>query len=142
MRLFFPAEVHNKIKQTNPHMAPGYDLIIGEILKNFLRKAVVLLTIIYNSILKVIYRFNRNMSNNYDLKIGKSAYRTYNFQTDKSPPTNVKDYALDNIMPDHQFGVRETFSTIHQCHIIVNKIKKCLENKDIMRFGVHGCKKV
>jgi hypothetical protein len=48
-----PAEVRREISSTNSHKAPGNDLIPGKILKELPRKAVVLLTIIYNSILRL-----------------------------------------------------------------------------------------
>ena len=50
-RLFTPAEVWREINLTNLHKAPGNDLINGKVLKELPRKAVVLLTTIYDSIL-------------------------------------------------------------------------------------------
>jgi hypothetical protein len=43
------------IKNINPHKAPGYDLITGKILRQLPRKAIVLLTTIYNSMLRITY---------------------------------------------------------------------------------------
>jgi hypothetical protein len=48
---FTPTEVRNIINLLNSHKAPEYDLITGALLKNLPRKAIVLLTTIYNSML-------------------------------------------------------------------------------------------
>jgi hypothetical protein len=52
---FSPREIRQVIKKVNQHKAPGYDLITGEILKQLPKKAIVLLTTIYNSMLKFSY---------------------------------------------------------------------------------------
>lgn len=42
----------------------------------------------------------------------------------------IKDSVdVDNIIPEHQFGFRQNYSTMQQCHRIVNKIKESLEEK-------------
>jgi hypothetical protein len=46
-----PTEVKEEINKCNNHKAPGFDLINRQILKELPRKAIVLLTTIYNSIL-------------------------------------------------------------------------------------------
>jgi hypothetical protein len=48
-------EVVQEIKNINPHRAPGHDLITGKILRQLPRKAIVLLTTIYNSMLRILY---------------------------------------------------------------------------------------
>jgi hypothetical protein len=48
---FSPTEDKEKINKCNNHKAPGFDLITGQVLKELPRKAVVLLTTIYNSML-------------------------------------------------------------------------------------------
>jgi hypothetical protein len=50
-----PREVRQAIKTINQHKAPGNDLITGEILRQFPKKAIVLLTTIYNSMLRLSY---------------------------------------------------------------------------------------
>jgi hypothetical protein len=55
IRSITPAEVTKQIKLTNPHKAPGYDLITGEVLKYLPRKAIVLLTTLYNRMLHLSY---------------------------------------------------------------------------------------
>lgn len=62
---FTSAELRCEIKQINIHKAPdiiGFDLIIGEILTHLLRKALVLLKIIYNNVLRlVVFLFNGSL---------------------------------------------------------------------------------
>jgi len=48
-------QIRKVIKQLNPHKAPGYDLIAGTVLKHLPRKAIVLLTSIFNSLLRLCY---------------------------------------------------------------------------------------
>jgi hypothetical protein len=48
IKAFSPKEVSQIIKKINEHKAPGYDLITGKILRQLPKKAIVLLTIIYN----------------------------------------------------------------------------------------------
>jgi hypothetical protein len=48
---FSTTEVKEEIIKCNNHKAPGLDLITGQILKELPRKATVLLTTIYNSML-------------------------------------------------------------------------------------------
>jgi hypothetical protein len=52
---FSPREVVQEIKNINPHKAPGYDLFTGKILRQLPRKAIILLTTIYNSMLRMSY---------------------------------------------------------------------------------------
>jgi hypothetical protein len=49
---FSPREVVQEIKNINPHKA---DLITGKILRQLPRKTIVLLTAIYNSMLRMSY---------------------------------------------------------------------------------------
>jgi len=50
--LVTPTELLNTI---NPKKAPGFDLLIGVILKHFPKKAIVKLTNLYNAALRLIY---------------------------------------------------------------------------------------
>jgi hypothetical protein len=38
---------------------------------------------------------------------------------------------LNKLVPPYQFGFRENHSTAQQCHIIINKIRNSLEDKNI-----------
>jgi hypothetical protein len=55
IKAFSPKEVSQIIKKINEHKATGYDLITGKILRQLPKKATVLLTIIYNSMLRLSY---------------------------------------------------------------------------------------
>jgi hypothetical protein len=55
MKAFSPKEVSQIIKKINEYKGPGYDLITGKILRQLPKKAIVLLTIIYNSMLRLSY---------------------------------------------------------------------------------------
>jgi hypothetical protein len=50
-----PREVVQEIKNINQYKAPGYDPITGKIIRQLPRKALVLLTTIYNSMLRMSY---------------------------------------------------------------------------------------
>ena len=52
---FSPAEVSVMIASLNVRKAPGYDLISGKVLQELSRKAIVLLTTLYNSMLRLSY---------------------------------------------------------------------------------------
>ena len=52
---FSPNEVVVALAHTNACKAPGYDLISGKVLKELLKKAILLLTILYNSIIRLSY---------------------------------------------------------------------------------------
>lgn len=144
-RAIAPAEVKKEIDQINPHKAPGYDLITGEILKRLPKKAIVLLTTIYNCILRQGY---------YPI-LWKYAQICMIPKPGK-PPTNVGSYRpisllpimskilerlilnrieettnFDDLIPKHQFGFRHRHSTTQQCHRIVNKIRDSLEKKEM-----------
>lgn len=141
IKSFTPKEVFSEIKLLNPCKAPEHDLIVGDVLKNLPRKAIVLLTTILNRILEIGY---------YPMQ-WKLAQVIMVLKPGK-PPTNCESYSPINLLPimsklfeklllkrleettplkehvpDHQFGFRNNHSTIQQCHRIVNKIKTCLE---------------
>ena len=50
---FSPNEVVVALAHTNASKAPGYDLISGKVLKELPKKAILLLTIPYNSIIRL-----------------------------------------------------------------------------------------
>jgi hypothetical protein len=52
---FYPAEVSAVIACLNVRKAPGYDLISGKVLQELPPTSVVLLTILYNSMLRLSY---------------------------------------------------------------------------------------
>lgn len=140
---FTPADVRREIKQINSHKAPGHDLIVGEILKHLPRKALVLLTTIYNSMLRLCY-FPVQWKHAQVIMIAKpgkppnetTSYRPISLLPlmskifEKLLLNRIKDtLPIEDLIPAHQFGFRRKHSTIQQCHRIVNKILENLEQK-------------
>lgn len=142
---YSPSEVKQEITRCSNYKAPGFDLITGRILKELPRKALVMLTTIYNSMLRLAY-FPMTWKFAQIILIPKPG----------KPPNNVtsyrpisllpimskiferlllkrltKDVNLDEIIPSHQFGFREHHSTIQQSHRIVNTILTSLEEKKL-----------
>jgi hypothetical protein len=145
IRSITPTEVMEQIKMTNSHKAPGHDLIVGEILKHLPRKAIILLTILYNRMLHLSYfpiqwKFAEIIM---IAKPGKPPTEAASYRPISLLPLLSKIFErllqkrikeklnLDNLTPIHQFGFRENHSTIQQCHRIVNIIRDGLENKRI-----------
>lgn len=145
LRPFSPAEVSRQIKLANPRKAPGYDLIVGEVLQNLPRKALVLLTTIFNSILRLNY-FPAQWKHALIImlpKPGKPPTQTSSYRPISLLPLMSKIFEkllltrihetvdLDQIIPNYQFGFRQHHSTIHQGHRIVNTIMETLETKRV-----------
>lgn len=144
LQLITPAEVIRNIKGLKPKKAPGFDLITAEVLKRLPKKAIVLLTILFNAVLRLqYYPFIWKISIiNMILKPGK-------------PPTEVKSYRPisllpllsklfekmllhrilpileeQKIIPDHQFGFRAHHGTTEQIHRVASTIRQALEKRE------------
>jgi hypothetical protein len=128
IRSITPAEVTEQIKSTNPHKAPGYDLITGEILKYLPRKAIVLLTTLDNRMLHLSY-FPTQWKFAQIIMIAKPGkppteaafYRPISLLTILSKIFERllrkrirKIISPDNQIPMHQFGFRENHTTMSQ----------------------------
>jgi hypothetical protein len=122
---------------------PGYDLITGKVLKELPRKAVVLLTTIHNSILRLGHF---PLQWKYTLvfmiaKPGKPPQQPNSYRPIGLLPLLSKIFEKllitrihaampkDELLPLHQFGFREGHSTIQQCHRVVIHIRDSLEEK-------------
>lgn len=140
---FTPKEVRREIKNLNSRKAPGYDLITGTTLKQLPRKGLVLLTIIYNSMLRLAYypliwKFGQIIM---APKPGKPINEITSHRPISLLPTPSKlfeklllsritgEVDLPTIIPDFQFGFRKYHSTVQQTNRIVNKILASLEEK-------------
>jgi len=138
-----PTQVYQTIKQLNPHKAPGYDLIDGTILKNLPRKAIVILTSIFNSMLRLCY-FPVQWKYAQIIMIAKPG----------NPPTEAISYRpisllpvlskvferlllrrldetiqIDSLLPTHKFGFRNNHCTVQQCHRVSAKSKKASKER-------------
>jgi hypothetical protein len=140
---FSPIEVKKEIARANARKNPGYDLITGKFLKELPKKAVTLLTILYLSMLRLSY---------YPLlwkfaqivmvpKPGKpindvTSYRPISFLPLPSKLFEKpllqrlrRDFDLMALLPNYQFGFRDSHSKLHQTHRIAHEIAKSLEEK-------------
>lgn len=140
---FTPAEVHYTISKFPKQKSPGYELITAEILKQLPKKAIILLTYIFNSMLRLSY-FPILWKYSTIILIPKpkkppdcpSFYRPISLLPILSKAfEKVLIKRLLNIVeelkiiPDYQFGFRSKHSTIHQIHRLVDKISYSLEEK-------------
>lgn len=143
IKAFSPKEVKTQIDLLNTRKTPGYDLITPQILKQLPRKAIVLLTTIFNRMLSLTY-FPTIWKYAEIIMIHKpgkpphnpTSYRPISLLTTTSKVFErlllqriYKDHESLTLLPDHQFGFRERHSTTHQVHRIVNEISKTLEEK-------------
>lgn len=142
IRLTTPKEVAREINHNlKANKAPGYDLITAEILKQLPRKAVVMMTYLFNSAIRL-----KHVPASWKvaevimlLKPGKSPNEVKSYRPISLLPVIVK--VLEKIIlsrlkpiierkqliPDHQFGFRSKHSTIDQVHRITDTIEKSLE---------------
>ncbi|KAL4103315.1 hypothetical protein QTP88_018692 [Uroleucon formosanum] len=136
-----PSEVEFIINKSARHKTPGYDLITSEVASQLPRKAILSLTHIYNSILRLSYfpllwKFSIIIM---ILKPGKPADSPSSYRPISLLPFFSKVFEkltlkrllpiIDTNLPDNQFGFRNNYSTIHQVHRIVDKISYSLEKK-------------
>ncbi|KAL4104827.1 hypothetical protein QTP88_020103 [Uroleucon formosanum] len=139
-----PSEVKNIISKLRNNKSPGHDLITNTITKKLPKKAILLLTYIYNGILRLSYIPSTWKHSVIILihKLGKppdipSSYRpisllpTFSKILEKiilkriCPILNEK-----NIIPNAQFGFRSNHSSLHQIHRIADNIASSLEQKN------------
>lgn len=135
-------EVKFQIKKLNARKSPGPDGITARAIKNLPHKVVVLLTYIFNAILRLGYfpaqwKLARVIM---ILKPGKpsaevGSYRPISILSvfskliERLILTRMHQF-LRVVIPDHQFGFREEHSTAQQCHRVVDYVKKGFEKKE------------
>lgn len=137
-------EVQKAIKyKINTKKSPGYDLITGKILNELPKKAIVFLTALFNSVLRTSHIPNQ-------WKVAQIIM----IPKPGKPPTEVSSYrpisllpiisklfeklllsrmnphiAQEELIPEHQFGFRNSHSTIEQVNRVYDIIRNSLENK-------------
>jgi hypothetical protein len=138
-----PREVSCAIHSLPIGKAPGYDLITAKILRQLPRKSILFLTYVYNSILRtshfpIQWRYSVVV---LFPKPGKphhlpSSYRPISLLSLLSKlfeklllPRLMEHLDSANSIPEHQFGFRNSHSTIQQCHRLVDTISLALENR-------------
>lgn len=128
-------------KELKPNKAPGYDLITGRVLKELSNKGLMFLTAIFNAILRIEYLPSQWKVAQIVVvpKPGKPSHLASSYRPISLLPTASKVYEklllkrlnplLDdlNIIPDHQFGFRQKYSTVEQVHRVTNVIRQNLE---------------
>jgi len=123
---------------------PGHDLITNQMIKNLLKKAIILLTYIYNSILRLSYIPSTWKHSIIVLihKPGKPPEASSSYRPISLLPSFSKIFEKVllkkiypiindlNIKPRTQFGFKNKHSTLHQEHRITDIISSSLETKN------------
>lgn len=141
-------QIINKLKIGK---SPGYDLISNKMLKHLPNKTIILLTFIYNFMLRLSY-FPVTWKFSIVILVHKphkpkhlTSYRPI------SHPTLGKIFEKiilkrrrpiiksQNIIPYSQFGFRTNHSTIHQIHRLTDKIASSFEKKKILPWSFPRC---
>ena len=138
-----PKETKMEISALNNKKSPGYDKIDAHTIKLLPPKAVLFLTLIYNSMLRLqhfpsqwkcaeiimIYKPNKpeNLVSSYR---PISLLPIFSKIFEKLLLKRLKPYLQKyNIVPDHQFGFRSKHGTPEQCHRVIKVITDSFENK-------------
>jgi hypothetical protein len=143
IKAFKPKEIAEEMKFLNPKKSPGVDLVTGKMMKELPRKGIVMLTYVYNAIVRLGY-WPKCLKKAQIIMIGKpgknptdvSSYRPISLLSVISKLLERlllrrlnADLHPENWIPDHQFGFRQKHSTVQQVHRITQVINKTLESK-------------
>lgn len=138
-----PSEVLYIVKKLPNNKAPGHDLITNKIVKHLPKKAIILLTYFFNAILRLFY-FPPTWKHLVIILVhrqGKSIDSPSSYRPISLLPVFSKilkkiiperlnpTISSINVVPHSQFGFKSKHSSIHQVHIIVDKISAALEKK-------------
>lgn len=143
LRCCTPSEVRRTIMDLKLGKAPGFDLLTAEVLRNLPRKAITLITILFNAILRTGYYPSSWKVSQIAMvpKPGKpphliSSYRPISLLPllskvfEKIISTRLNELLIkDKIIPDHQFGFRIGHGTVEQVHRVCEHIREALEKK-------------
>jgi hypothetical protein len=142
-RLLRPIEVAKMIDGLNHKKAPGLDGINGKMLKELPRKGIVMLTVLFNAILRLgtLPGSWKKAKVIMIRKPGKPPERAASYRPISllSTPSKVFERLLlkkilpilekKKIIPEHQFGFRHKHSKVDQLHRVIHIINKALEEK-------------
>ena len=140
---FSPAEVSAVNARLNVRKAPGYDLITWKVLQELPHTAVVFLTTLYNSMLRLsYYPLLWNFAQIIMVpKPGKPAHDVAFYRPisllhilskifEKFLLKRLRsDVDLSHLIPGYQFGFRPGHSPDQQAHRVVNEIVASLEER-------------
>lgn len=138
-----PSEILFLIKKLKDGKSPGHDLITNKVLKNLPRKPILLITFIFNAMLRLSY-FPLIWKLSTVILIPKpnkpktlaTSYRPISLL-----PTLAKLFEkiilkrirpimqTHKIIPNSQFGFRAKHSSVHQIHRLTDKISSSFEMK-------------
>ena len=152
---FTPNDVKYAIQKYSLKKSPGYDLITAEVARCLPKRAIVLLTVLYNAALRLTY---------FPLLWKFSIIIL--FHKPKKPPDLPSSYRpisllpffakiferlilkrilpciySRNVLPNTQFGFRANHSTTHQLHRLVDAISYSLEKKNTALAYFLMCRK-
>jgi len=138
-----PSEIQFIINKLSNNKSPGHDLITNRIIKQLPKKAILLLTFIFNSIL-CLSHIPQSWKHSIIILIPKpdkppdlpSSYQPISLLPSFSKilekiilkrlnPVSISQ----NIIPHTQFGFKNKHSSLHQVHRIIDIISQSLENK-------------
>lgn len=130
-------DVKEEIRQLNNTKAPGKDGIPGKIMKSLPNNAIILITILYNAILRTGH-FPSIWKNSIIIVIPKAgkpenelgSYRPISLLSVLSKIFErlfLRTLLNYTKLPDHQFGFRKGHGTTEQCHRVVHFIQKSLQ---------------
>jgi len=142
-RAFHISEVEFNIKKNTPKKSPGFDLTTTEVFKHLPRRTIIFLTQIYNSMhhlsyFPILWKYSIII---LILKPKKPADCPSSYRSISLLPIFSKLFEkllfkrilliIDEakILPDSQFSFRNSHSTIHQIHRLVDKITYALKEK-------------
>jgi len=145
VKRFSPNDVKYILQKYPNRKSWGYDLITAEVARHLPKKAIINLTYIYNAILRLSYFLTVWKFSSIVLfpKPNKpSDLVTYYMPISLLPlfakileklvlKRKLPSISENKILLDHQFGFRQSHSTIHQAHKIVDAISFSLEKKCI-----------
>jgi hypothetical protein len=136
IKLATTTEVKNETKSNiNPKIAPGFDLITGEVLQQLPRKAIVKIANLINAAfrLKYVPRLWKVAEVITIPKPGKPPHEAASSISLLPVMSNLFEKLLiktlkpvierKNLMPNHQFRFRSTHSTIDQVHRTTKLLK-------------------
>jgi hypothetical protein len=146
-----PKEIKKEIGLLNTKKAPGMDLITPKMLKELPPKGVLLITYLFNAILRHQYWPHVLKLAEIILipKPGKDPKEVKSYRPISLLPIIAKlleklllrriatNFAASDSIPHHQFGFRRAHCTIQQYHRMTHAILKALNNKEYsMYLGV------
>ncbi|VVC29699.1 Reverse transcriptase domain [Cinara cedri] len=138
-----PSEILFLIKKLKDGKSPGHDLITNKILKNLPRKPILLITFIFNAMLRLSY-FPLIWKLSTVILIpepNKPKTLATSYRPISLLPTLAKLFEkiilkrirpimqTHKIIPNSQFGFRAKHSTVHQIHRLTDKISSSFEMK-------------